>query len=333
MHTAALEGITHSINASVAAFNAGALGTTLEGVHASAAAALNIDGLSAAAVENPRVVLNDLIYGAFETFYTGIHGAGESWIASPTGQSVDGVINAPFVDLFGRDLIGNGVTNAGPNTSLIGSLGLNGSLHDGGFLFGDGGSGAAGTATHPVGYAGGSAGLIGNGGVGGAGLVNNPGGVVAGTGANGGAGGAGGFLMGNGGAGGAGGSTIAAGTYSGKGGAGGAGGLLFGNGGNGGAAGGATGTDANGGTGGGGGNSAALVGNGGAGGAGGSAPGGWGYAGGSGGFGGMLAGNGGNGGNGSLSFYVWSGNVAGVGGLAGILGQSGVNGSPGTNPT
>ncbi|ORA77447.1 hypothetical protein BST29_23355, partial [Mycobacterium malmoense] len=75
---------------------------------------------------------------------------------------MDGPVNAPFVALFGRDVIGNGVNGfTGTNTSLIGQTGWFGNLGDGGFLFGDGGTGAAGTAAHTAGFAGGSAGLIG----------------------------------------------------------------------------------------------------------------------------------------------------------------------------
>ncbi|ORA66886.1 hypothetical protein BST25_22980, partial [Mycobacterium heidelbergense] len=162
VHSAALASITNSLTASAAAFNTGGLNAALEGLHASAAAAFSGGGLDAAvaAANSPKAALNNLVYGAFSNVYTMVYTAGQTWIASPTGQQVDGVINGPFVALFGRDLIGNGVNGfTGANTSPIGGIGANGSLADGGFLFGNGGTGAAGTAAHHTGFAGGAAGL------------------------------------------------------------------------------------------------------------------------------------------------------------------------------
>ncbi|WP_343598775.1 cellulase family glycosylhydrolase [Mycobacterium sp.] len=158
----------------------------------------------------------------------------QAWISSPVGAAVDGVLNAPAVAVFGRDLIGNGITVDAAdtvNSSLIGHLdpALFGNLTDGGYVAGDGGAGAAGTAgvDGGVGFSGGSAGLVGDGGAGGAGA----------PGAAGGAGGSGGLLLGDGGPGGAGGS-ITTGPAGGAGGAGGvAPGLVFGVGGHGGAGG------------------------------------------------------------------------------------------------
>ena len=160
------------------------------------------------------------------------------------------LVNQPFVVLFGRDLIGNGITAGDPladgtawdgvNNSLFGSSGAFGSLHDGGFLLGDGG---AGTAAHldangqlVAAGAGGNAGLIGNGGVGGAGLdagIADQTPIAASTG---GEGGIGGWLFGDGGAGGAGGAGNAD-AVGGNGGDGGAGVGLFASGGAGGKAG------------------------------------------------------------------------------------------------
>ncbi|MCV7050796.1 hypothetical protein H7H82_09340 [Mycobacterium heidelbergense] len=172
VHSAALASITNSLTASAAAFNTGGLNTALEGLHASAAAALSGGGLSTAAANAAgNVQLNNLVYGGFSNVYNMIYTAGQSWLVSPTGQQVDGILNAPFLYLFGRDLIGNGVNGfTGPNTTLLGQTGLFGNLQNGGFLFGNGGTGAAGTATNPAGLAGGAAGLFGNGGVGGAGF-------------------------------------------------------------------------------------------------------------------------------------------------------------------
>ena len=179
-------------------------------------------------------------------------------------------INAPFLALFERPLIGNGAD------ALAGS-GANGGA--GGILWGNGVSGGSG-GIGVNGGAGGAAGLFGNGGNGGAG----------GAGANGGAGGAGGILLGNGGIGGNGGAAGAASTAAGFGGVGGRGGLLGGNGGIGGTGGlGQNGEVA--GFGGAGGNAGLLFGDGGAGGSAGEG------FGGAGGKAGLLFGNDGDGSN------------------------------------
>lgn len=146
-----------------------------------------------------------------------VQGATQSYITSPVGEGLYPVINQPTVLLFGRDLIGNAVNGfTGPNDSPLGSSGLFGNLGDGGFVFGDGGNGAAGTAgvDDGAGWAGGSAGFVGDGGAGGAGVgeaavgAGGSGGWLLGDGGMGGAGGAAQFL-GNGGAGGVGGSGVA----------------------------------------------------------------------------------------------------------------------------
>jgi hypothetical protein len=161
----------------------------------------------------------------------GVEAISQAWINNPIGEAVDGLINAPFAVLFGRDLIGNGVeVNAESllNTSLLGKSGSFGNFTDGGFLIGNGGNGAGGVAEFEggVGYPGGSAGLFGDGGGGGMGAPGDAGG----------AGGNGGLLIGNGGAGGAGGASDAVGVAGGAGGAGGHA-VLIGNGGDGGAGG------------------------------------------------------------------------------------------------
>ncbi|OBI93308.1 hypothetical protein A5660_13820 [Mycobacterium alsense] len=124
----------------------------------------------------------------FQTYVYGpIHGTGQAWIASPLGQALDPVINAPTELLLGRDLIGNGV--AGTATFPTGG--------PGGLFFGDGGAGYSPTGgAGALGGAGGAAGWIGNGGAGGTGFAGGMGGV----------GGVGGWLMGNGGMGGGGGA-------------------------------------------------------------------------------------------------------------------------------
>ncbi|MEB3063874.1 hypothetical protein [[Mycobacterium] zoologicum] len=144
-------------------------------------------------------------------FGQSVNDALQVWLASDSGAQVAEMLNAPFVYLFGRDLIGNGVDDfTDANTSLLGSTGLYGDLGDGGFLFGNGGAGADGVAgvNDGAGWAGGSAGMIGNGGDGGAGVA----------GAAGGAGGDGGSMFGNGGNGGAGGAGGNAGSWYGNGG-------------------------------------------------------------------------------------------------------------------
>jgi PE family/Histidine phosphatase superfamily (branch 1) len=173
--------------------------------------------LGGGAAAAPLAALNSFVAAGFQkVVYGPVHTIGESWINSAFGQTLDPIINAPTHLLFGRDLIGNGVTGtAGSPTGGAGGL-----------LFGDGGTGyTPTTGTGAVGGRGGNAGLIGNGGTGGGGFAGGAGGV----------GGVGGLLMGNGGTGGSGGAAIAAG----NGGAGGVGGqaLLFGNGGLGGAGG------------------------------------------------------------------------------------------------
>jgi len=172
--------------------------------------------LGGGAAAAPLAAINSFVAAGFQTVVYGpVHTAGQTWINSPVGQTIDPIIDAPTHLLFGRDLIGNGA--AGTAASPTGGAG--------GFLFGDGGAGYTQTSgTGAVGGNGGNAGLIGTGGAGGGGFGGGTGGT----------GGVGGWLMGNGGLGGAGGAVIA-----GIGGAGGAGGqaLLFGDGGHGGAGG------------------------------------------------------------------------------------------------
>ena len=101
--------------------------------------------------------------------------------------SIRGAVNAPFMTLLGRPLIGDG-TNGAPGTGQAGGAG--------GLLWGKGGMGGSG-APGQAGGPGGNAGLFGDGGVGGAGGIGRG---VGGT------GGTGGWLAGNGGAGGTGGA-------------------------------------------------------------------------------------------------------------------------------
>lgn len=152
-------------------------------------------------------------------FYAPLHAGLQEWITSPFGAFSLDLINAPFVTLFGRDLIGDGIDGFdGVNDSLFGQWGGFGDAGDGGFLFGNGGAGIDG-----VGGAGGDAGFFGHGGAGGLGA----------TGAAGGDGGAGGWFMGIGGTGGAGGDGDL-GSDGGTGGTGGIGGWWLGSGGSGG---------------------------------------------------------------------------------------------------
>ncbi len=174
---------------------------------------------AAAASSSSLAGLDASVANAFTTYIDDpIQAAVQAWINSPLGEEVDPVINLPFVALFGRDLIGNGITvdaNDTVNDSPIGGLdpSLFGNVTDGGFLAGDGGNGAPGTygGDGGVGFSGGDAGLIGDGGAGGMGAPGDAGG----------AGGTGGSLLGDGGAGGAGGDATAARAAGGAGGTGG----------------------------------------------------------------------------------------------------------------
>ncbi|WP_067975443.1 cellulase family glycosylhydrolase [Mycolicibacter icosiumassiliensis] len=181
----------------------------------------------------------------FDALYTNAYSQLQDIITDPAIAPLLDIVNQPSVFLFGRDLIGNGITVGengwdGVNDSVLGSFGVFGSLHDGGFLFGDGGAGtAAGIDDHGnviLAGAGGNAGLIGNGGVGGAGFGPNVTGAIAVNVSTGGAGGTAGWLFGTGGTGGAGGAGDAV-SAGGNGGDGGNGAGLFSNGGNGGNAG------------------------------------------------------------------------------------------------
>lgn len=196
--------------------NLGAAAASYGGSEFAIMAQLEATLLGGGAAAAPLEGIGEAVSGAFQTLIYGpVHTIGQAWIASPLGQALDPVINAPTQALFGRDVIGNGI--AGTLVSPNGGAG--------GFLFGDGGTGySTTTGTDPVmGGTGGNAGLIGTGGTGGIGWHGGVGG----------AGGVGGLLMGNGGLGGAGGVAFPA---TGTGGAGGVGGqaLLFGNGGYGG---------------------------------------------------------------------------------------------------
>ncbi len=123
--------------------------------------ALSEAGASYASAEATIVTgLSSTVADGFQTaVYGPIRAAGQAWISSPAGEVVDPVINAPTEALFGRGLISNGAagTAAHPNGGA------------GGILFGDGGPGY--TPTGGIGAVaggiGGDAGLIGNGGLGG----------------------------------------------------------------------------------------------------------------------------------------------------------------------
>lgn len=199
--------------------NLGAAAASYGGAEAAILAELEATLLGGGFAAEPLEALNEFTAGAFQALvYKPVHSAGQAWIASTLGQTIDPVINAPTQTLFGRDLIGNGVAGT--------ALQPNGGA--GGFLFGDGGPGYSptGGALPLTGGIGGSAGLIGTGGAGGTGWAGGAGGT----------GGVGGLLMGNGGRGGLGGAAL---LPMDPGGAGGTGGqaLLFGDGGYGGAGG------------------------------------------------------------------------------------------------
>lgn len=194
--------------------NLGAAAVSYGTAEASALAGLEATLLGGGAVGEIGDAVNEAVSGAFQTLiYKPVHTVGQAWIASPLGQAIDPILNAPTQALFGRDVIGNGVTGtAGHPTGGAG-----------GILFGDGGTGYSPTGgVNVAGGMGGNAGLIGTGGLGGNGY----------DGGRGGTGGVGGWLMGNGGRGGLGGDalTVLAGGAGGNGGQ----ALLFGDGGYGG---------------------------------------------------------------------------------------------------
>lgn len=144
-------------------------------------------GAAAASYAGAEATIAASLADGFQTaVYGPIHTAGEAWIASPLGQALDPIINAPTGFAFHRPLIGNGT----PGTAVNPNGG------PGGILFGDGGAGYSPTAGVAAGGIGGNAGLIGNGGAGGAGFGGGTGGM----------GGTGGWFMGNGGIGGVGGA-------------------------------------------------------------------------------------------------------------------------------
>jgi endoglycosylceramidase len=179
-----------------------ALTTDLTSMVASVDPSFAAEGAASAALpaaEDSATLFQQYVYTPLET-------AAQAWIASPTGEQVDGFLNSTF----GEFLIGNGA--AGTETDPTGGAG--------GLWFGDGGAGWNSTVAGVAGGEGGSAGIFGDGGIGGSGDA-----------AAGGEGGAGGSFMGLGGEGGAGG----AGAAGGDGGA--AVGSLFGIGGGGGNAG------------------------------------------------------------------------------------------------
>ncbi|GFG74074.1 hypothetical protein MBOT_14390 [Mycobacterium botniense] len=109
-----------------------------------AAAALGVGGLadvgSATSVSaDPLGGVDAALVGVVQDLNSVVNGVAQDWITSPIGGPVDKVINAPFVLVFGRDLIGNGINDfTGTNDSLLGSSGLFGNLGDGGFLIGNG---------------------------------------------------------------------------------------------------------------------------------------------------------------------------------------------------
>ncbi|GJO89903.1 hypothetical protein NJB1728910S_29300, partial [Mycobacterium marinum] len=133
--------------------------------------ALSKAGASYASAEATIVTgLSSAVADGFQTaVYGPIRAAGQAWISSPAGEVIDPVINAPTEALFGRGLISNGAagTAAHPNGGA------------GGILFGDGGPGytPTGGMGAVAGGIGGDAGLIGNGGLGGNGFGGGPGGM------------------------------------------------------------------------------------------------------------------------------------------------------------
>jgi len=291
-----------------AASDLAGIGSALSAAHVASAAPTT--GVLAAGADEVSVAVASLFSGhgqafqalgaqaaAFHTqFVQALNGAQGAYTATEAAAATPlqaaqqggllGPINAEFVALTGRPLIGNGQPGA-PGTGQNGGAG--------GWLIGNGGAGGPGAAGQTGGNGGAGGFLFGTGGTGGAGGSGGP------NGGQGGVGGAGGGLFGFGGAGGAGGAGS---QTNGAGGMGGLGGTLFGIGGTGGAGGTGAIVGGPGGMGGSGGYVFGQGGTGGTGGAGSAADGGVGGAGGVGGTGGYvigIAGGGGAGGSGGFA--------------------------------
>ncbi len=92
--------------------------------------ALSEAGASYASAEATIVTgLSSTVADGFQTaVYGPIRAAGQAWISSPAGEVVDPVINAPTEALFGRGLISNGAagTAAHPNGGAGGGSALGG---------------------------------------------------------------------------------------------------------------------------------------------------------------------------------------------------------------
>ncbi|MCQ4365150.1 PE domain-containing protein [Mycobacterium gordonae] len=98
--------------------NLGAAAASYGGAEAAILAQLEATLLGGGFAAAPVEALNEFTSGAFQALvYKPVHQAGQAWIASPFGQAVDPIVNAPTQALFGRDLIGNGAagTAAQPN--------------------------------------------------------------------------------------------------------------------------------------------------------------------------------------------------------------------------
>ncbi|WP_261881078.1 PE family protein, partial [Mycobacterium marinum] len=84
--------------------------------------------------------------GQYQVLVEPVQTLGQAWLASPAGELLDPLVNAPFASLTGRELVGNGAA---------GVAGVDGGAGQaGGWLFGDGGPGAAATATSAAGRGG-----------------------------------------------------------------------------------------------------------------------------------------------------------------------------------
>ncbi|MGB3520148.1 MAG: hypothetical protein WBA50_01565, partial [Mycobacterium sp.] len=150
----------------------------LDGIVASAAEASAAPGFGVADIDwsDPLGAFDVAVAGWYhDLFYLPLHDLVDDFIGQ--NEQLLSLINTPFIELFGRSLIGDGIDGfTGANESILGSSGLFGDLGDGGFLFGDGGTGAAGV-DGGAGGVGGMAGMFGNGGAGGIGAAAAAGGA------------------------------------------------------------------------------------------------------------------------------------------------------------
>src|SRR5258707_7061221 len=139
-------------NAAASASTTGMLAAAEDEVSAAIAALFSAHGQEYQALSAQAAAFQDQFVRALAAG-AGSYASAEAAAATPL-QSLLDLINAPFLTLTGRPLIGNGA-NAAPGSGANGGAG--------GWLYGNGGAGGSGGASQKGGT-GGAAGLFGNGG-------------------------------------------------------------------------------------------------------------------------------------------------------------------------